>query len=96
MGRRRKFIPSAESLKYEKVPTVVIDGFTVNRGDIIKVKGEHGIKFKFDYLVTNTETGRVWVDCFEVYKTMSGVYRSFEVERVKRVPQRGKRSKRVV
>lgn len=96
MGRRKKFVPSEESLKFERVNEVVIEGFTIVRGDIIKIKGEHGIKFKFDHLVTNIETGSQWIDCFETHRGTSGAFRSFYIERVKRVPKRGKRSKRVV
>lgn len=94
---RKKIIPANLSAsKFAKDGTMVVDGFEVARGDIIKVKGEHGIKFKFDYFVTNTETGSQWVDCFEVYRGISGVYRSFRINEVKRVPKKRKRAKRVV
>lgn len=75
---------------------MIVDGFEIIRGDIIKIAGEYGVKFKFDSLVTNMETGSKWIDCFEIHRGVSHSYRSFATDRVKRIPQRGKRSKRVV
>ena len=95
MGRRRKYSVPQISLKFDREESFVINGFQVNRGDIIKVKDEHGGRFKVDYYVTNTETGATWVDCFEIINKVPSVFRSFKVDRIKRVPTRGKRSKRV-
>jgi hypothetical protein len=95
MGRRRKYVASEMSKKFSREESFILNDFQINRGDIIKVKDEHGGKFKFDYFVTNTETGATWVDCFEIINKVPSVFRSFKVERVKRVPTRGKRSKRV-
>jgi hypothetical protein len=95
MGRRRKYVAPEISTKFSRQTSVIVDGFEINRGDIIKIKDEHGGKFKFDHFVTNTETGATWVDCFEIINKVPSVFRSFKVERVKRIPTRGKRSKRV-
>jgi hypothetical protein len=73
-----------------------IDGFVINGGDIIKVKGEYGIKFKFVGVTTNTLSGASWVDCFEIFRGSAQQFRAFKQDRIKRVPQRGKRAKRVV
>jgi hypothetical protein len=81
--------------KFSKVPYMVVDGFEIKKGDLIKIKNEYGTKFKFDCITTNTETGVFWVDCFEMHRNQCGNYRSFAVDRVKRIPQRGKRAKRV-
>jgi uncharacterized protein YqgV (UPF0045/DUF77 family) len=90
MPRRKKV--ELEPTKFFRFPEVTIDGFTLEKGEIIKVQDEWGMRFKFDSLVTNTETGAQWVDCFEVYKARTGVLRSFKVERIKRIPKkRGKR-----
>ncbi len=75
---------------------VTSDGFQVSRGDLIKVRGEYGVKFKFWSLTTNQNSGSVWIDCFEVFRGQAGAFRSFNPDRVKRIPQKGKRSKRVV
>lgn len=74
---------------------VTDDGFLISAGDFIKIKGEYGVKFKFQSFTTNSETGATWVDCFETFRGAAGAFRSFRTERVKRIPQRGKRAKRV-
>jgi hypothetical protein len=92
---RRKKIVELEPTKFFRFPELSIDGFTIEKGDIIKVQDEWGMRFKFDSLVTNIETGAQWVDCFEVYKARTGVLRSFKIERIKRIPKRrGRRVKR--
>lgn len=91
---RRKKVEVKESY-FTTVPYLEIDGFAINRGDIIKVIGEHGARFKFVGLTTNTLTGSFWVDCFEIINAVPSVFRSFRVERIKRIPIRKKRAKRV-
>lgn len=95
MARPKKYVVPEEAKKFLRQPYVIVDGFEVVQGDMIKVKGEFGGKFKFDNFVTNTETGAQWVDCFETWRGSVGVWRSFHVDRIKRIPKRGKRSKRV-
>jgi hypothetical protein len=73
-----------------------LDGFAINAGDIVKVKGEYGVKFKFIGVTTNTLTGSSWVDCFEIFRGKAQQFRAFKHDRVKRVPQRGRRAKRVI
>jgi hypothetical protein len=75
---------------------VTAEGFQISRGDMIRVRGEYGIQFKFWSLTTNQASGSVWVDCFEVFRGRAGAFRSFRIDRIKRIPQRGKRAKRVV
>jgi hypothetical protein len=92
---KKKPAPVNET-KFTRVYSVLVDGFEVVRGDIIKVSGQYGLKFKFDSVVTNTETGASWIDCFEVFRGQSQCFRSFTVDQIKRIPQRGKRGKKVV
>lgn len=95
MGRKKLKADVKESF-FVKESFVEVNGFTISRGDIIKVQGEHGAKFKFDSFVTNTISGAQWVDCFELINGTSSVFRSFRLERLKRIPTRRKRrSKRV-
>ena len=94
MGRKKKHV-EPQPIRFLREPKVIIDGFEVVRGDIIKVKGIFGSKFKFDAFVTNVDTGAQWVDCFEIIGGLASVFRSFRVDQVKRVPKRGKRGKRV-
>lgn len=79
------------------------EGFTIQAGDLIKIKGkndfgvgEWGLQFKVRSFCTNIETGRQWVDCYEMYRGRAGVLRSFALERIKRIPTRRRRKPRVV
>jgi hypothetical protein len=94
MVRTKKESPVSPT-KFLREPEIMIDGFKITQGDLFKVKGEYGVKFKFSGLVTNLETGSQWVDCFEVVRGQVGALRSFKSDRIKRIPQRGKRAKRV-
>jgi hypothetical protein len=94
MGRRKKVELAPTNFVTE--PEMEINGFQIKQGDIIKVHGQYGSKFKFIGVTTNTLTGATWVDCFELINGMSSVFRSFKQEKIKRVPVRGKRAKRVV
>lgn len=73
---------------------VTQSGHKIEKGDTIKVSGEHGMTFKFQCLVTNPKNQVKWVDCFELQKGVSGPSRSFYPERVKPVVKRGRRVKR--
>lgn len=95
MGRRKKQVVVQDS-GLETTPYMEVDGFAINAGDIIKVRGEYGTKFKFVGVTTNTRTGATWVDCFEIFRGKAQQFRAFKEDRIKRVPQRGKRAKRVV
>lgn len=101
MARPKKFVVPEIARKYIREDSVLLpDGFTIERGDMFKVRGknsfgigEWGLTFKFDHLVTNTENGKVYVECFEMFRGKAGVMRAFPIERIKRIPK--KRSKRV-
>jgi hypothetical protein len=94
MSRRKKSVVA--ETKFETQDTFELNGFEISAGDLIKVKGEYGSKFKVRGLTTNTETGAQWVDCFELIRGVPSQFRAFKLDRVKRIPQRGKRAKRVV
>lgn len=82
--------------KFFRVYELQVGNFTIVKGDIIKIQDEHGRKFKFDSVVTNTDNGKTWVDCFEMHKSVTGNFCSFAIDRVKRIPaRRGKRKKNV-
>jgi hypothetical protein len=76
-------------------PSFELNGFIINSGDIVKVDGEYGSRFKVQGLTTNAKTGSQWVDCFEINRGQLGALRSFKSDRIKRIPQKGKRAKRV-
>jgi hypothetical protein len=90
MVRRKKI--ELEPTKFFKFPEVTLsDGKVVEHGEVIKIAGEHGMRFKFDSLVTNTETGAQWIDCFEVYKMRTGCLRAFKADRIRKIPVRKRR-----
>lgn len=92
----RKIKTDVKPTYFETVPQLNINGFEINAGDIIKIAGQKGGKFKFIGVTTNNLTGSTWVDCFEIINGMSSVFRSFKIDQVRRIPVRRKRAKRVV
>ena len=93
MGRKRKAIVKPTYFVTE--PYMEVNGFPIEGGEMIKVHGEWGSKFKFVGITTNNLTGSSWVDCFEVIGGVPSVFRSFKQDRIKRIPKRGTRAKRV-
>ncbi len=92
---RSRIKVKAKPTKFERVYEMPFGNFVIERGDLIKIQDEWGMRFKFDSITTNTETGAQWVDCFEVYKSQAGCFRAFSIDRVKRIPKkRGRRAKR--
>jgi hypothetical protein len=92
---RQRNSAEAKPTHFFRFPEITVDGFLVAQGEIIKIKDEWGMRFKFDCLVTNTKTKSQWVDCFEVDRGRTGCLRSFKLDRVKRIPKkRGRRVKR--
>jgi hypothetical protein len=89
---RRKHHPVRET-KFERSGELILGSRTILFGEVFKVVGEHGTKFKFAGLVTNKETGAQWVDCFEISKGEVSMWRSFKTDRIKAIPKkRGKGS----
>lgn len=91
---KRKKAPVAETY-FETIPQIEVDGFIIEAGEIVKIKGEYGGKFKLIGLTKNNLTGAQWVDCYEIIGGVSSVFRSFQLDQIKRIPQRGKRGRRV-
>lgn len=90
---RKKNSPQLAPTKFSRLDEVEVNGFTIVKGEIIKIQGEYGGRFKFMALVTNTETGATWIDCLQMERGQFAGWRSFYVDRIKRIPK--KRGKRV-
>ena len=90
---RRESLVSPTDFSTE--PSFELNGFIINAGDIVKVDGEYGSRFKVQGITTNAKTGSQWIDCFEIQRGQLGALRSFKPDRIKRIPQKGKRAKRV-
>tara|TARA_R110001606_G_scaffold200790_1_gene348745 strand:- start:632 stop:919 length:288 start_codon:yes stop_codon:yes gene_type:complete len=95
MGRRKLEVAAQES-PFTIQPYFEHNGFVIEAGDLVKVRGEYGAKFKVRGLTTNTETGSTWIDVFELFRGKPQQFRAFKQDRIKRIPQKGKRAKRVV
>jgi hypothetical protein len=80
--------------KYYREPFFTMEnGRVIEQGEIIKISGEHGSKFKFLEFVRNTENGAEWIDCFELRQGVLSGWRSFRCDRIKPLPKkRGRRS----
>ena len=96
MGRRKKVVPPLAHL-YHREPTYTLEGGRViESGEVIKIKGIWGTKFKFKEYVRRTDTGVDWIDCFELEKGQLCGHRSFRTDRIKPLPKkRRKRNKNV-
>lgn len=92
MGRRKKYQINDPFVREDSFITE--EGKTVSKGDIIKIKGIWGTKFRFHQFVTNPKINRSWIDCVELERGVACGMRSFYPERVKVMPKkRGKRVK---
>lgn len=93
MGRRKKVKDNDPFVREEFF--ITDDGKTVNKGDLIKIRGIWGVKFKFLNYVTNPKNNVSWIDCLQLERGISCAFRSFYPDRVKLIPKkRGKRVKR--
>jgi len=89
MARRKvEYTESVIPDPFNRVYEMQYENFTIERGDLIKITGEYGTRFKFESVTTNPANGAVWVDCFEMWRGRQGAYRSFSIDRVKRIPKR--------
>lgn len=93
MGRRKKYV-SPIGNKFHRQPSFTLDsGRVIEHGEIIKISGEHGCKFRFLEHVVNKETGAEWIDCFELRQGVASGWRSFRTERIKPLPKKRTKSK---
>ena len=92
MKRRSKTNHTSNFIKESEVTTP--DGKLVSEGDIIKIHGEHGKKFRFSKFVTRQDNGLTWIDCYEMDKNLPCGLRSFRLERVRIIPKPSGRKRR--
>jgi hypothetical protein len=94
MPKKKKVTHNPDPFNREE-SFVTSEGKTVSRGDVIKIKGVWGTKFRFFSYVTNPKNGVSWIDCLELERGVGCGMRSFYPDRVKTIPKkRGKRVKR--
>lgn len=90
----KRIIAAVAKSIFKREFEITVGSRVIAAGDVIKIDGEHGGRFKFHSLVTNTETGVQWIDCFELHKSVVSGWRSFRSDRIKLIPI--KRSRRNV
>lgn len=88
MGRRKKYVSPITNKFSRKQEYVLENGRRIEHGEIIKISGEHGSKFKFLEHVINIENGAEWVDCFQIERGMVSGWRSFRPDRIKPLPKK--------
>lgn len=90
MIKKKRSVNTPLDSRFDSTDVLVIEGFSIQSGEIIKIKGQYGSKFIFQSLTTNRETGVQWIDCIELDKGEPGAFRSFYPEYAKRIPKRRK------
>jgi len=92
MGRKKKVVSPFQYL-YTRTPEYTLEsGRTISQGEIIKIDGVWGTKFKFKEHVIRTDSGKEWIDCYELERGILCGTRSFYPERIKPLPK-SKRNK---
>ena len=92
MGRKKQVVSPLAHL-YHREPTYTTpEGRTIEPGEIIKIKGEWGTKFKFiEYVRRTDDHAKEWIDCYELEKGQLCGYRSFKPDRIKALPKTKRR-----
>jgi hypothetical protein len=94
MPRRKQIISPLEHL-YDRTPKYTLEsGRTITEGEIIKIDGVWGTKFKFKEHVIRTDNGKEWIDCYELEKGINCGLRSFYPDRIKPIPIRKRRKRK--
>ena len=92
MARRKKYVDPTAG-KYFRQPHYMLEtGRIIEHGEIIKIAGEHGCKFKFLEYVKNNENNAEWIDCFQLHQGISSGWRSFRPDRIKPLPKKRRKS----
>jgi hypothetical protein len=94
---KRKIVVSPNAGLYQRVSNYTMpDGRVIEDGEIIKIVGEWGSKFKFKEHVERTDTGAEWIDCFQIIGGQLAGWRSFKPDRIKPMPKKRGKNKRAV
>ena len=82
---------------YDRSPGYTLEsGRTISEGEVIKIDGIWGTKFKFKEHVFKTDSGKEWIDCYELEKGVNCGLRSFYPERIRPIPIRRRRRKKSI
>lgn len=89
MGRKKEIVSPLAHL-YHREPTFTTpEGRVIEPGEIIKIKGVWGTKFRFkEYVQRTDDNAKEWIDCYELEKGQNCGHRSFRPELIKPLPKR--------
>lgn len=86
---RKKKVVSPLSKRFVREPSITLEsGRVIESGEVIKISGEHGTKFRFLEHVINSENDAEWIDCFELHQGVACGWRSFKKDRIKPIPKK--------
>jgi hypothetical protein len=96
MARKKKVVsPFSHLYCYEQTYTTS-EGRLIESGEIIKIRGIWGVKFKFVRHVQRTDDNtKEWIDCYELEKGVTCGLRSFYPERIKPLSKKRNKKKTV-
>lgn len=93
MPRKKRVVSPMSHLYDRKSEYKLESGRIISEGEVIKIDGVWGVKFKFKEHVIRTDNGKEWIDCYELEKGISCSLRSFYPERIKPMPIRKRRKR---
>jgi hypothetical protein len=75
---------------YTRTPEIKVDGKLYEKDDIVRIDGEYGTRFIFEGYVVNDQTGKDWVDVYELQKSQVAYRRSFNKDRIRPLRKKAK------
>ena len=94
---KRKAVTLANAHLYRRLPSYTMPGGrVVESGEVIKIDGEWGSKFKFKEHVVRIDSGTEWIDCFQIIGGQLSGWRSFKPDRIKPMKKSRRKTKKAV
>ena len=92
MGRRKNVVSPLAHLYHREPTYTTSEGRIIEAGEVIKIKGVWGTKFKFiEYVQRTDDAAKEWIDCYELEKGQLCGHRSFRPELIKPLSKPKKR-----
>jgi hypothetical protein len=93
MARRKKIVSDFDHL-YQRVPYYDVDDKRrIESGEIVKVKGVWGTKFRFMQHTKRLDNGNEWIDLVMLERGVGCGQRSFYPDRIKPLPKKRRKKK---
>lgn len=95
MSKKRKIVSPMEHLYSRSSEYTLQSGRIIYQGEIIKIDGVWGVSFKFKEHIVRTDSGKEWIDCYELEKGITCGLRSFYPEKIKPLSKKRNKKKTV-